>query len=96
MNEVLQPTQTFGQQLVGVKFNPSGLTEVDKIKQQFADIIDDITEKQMKVFEEVNSILPEDITLENSMNFSLKSNIGNEAVMRLADACMWAVKFYVS
>ncbi len=35
---------TFGQKAVGVSFNPSKNESVDKIKQQFADIIDTLND----------------------------------------------------
>lgn len=33
-------TLTFGQKAVGVNFNPSGQSDVDQVKQMYADIID--------------------------------------------------------
>lgn len=42
VNAPITDKLTYGQELVGVKFNPSGLTEVDKIKLIFANMIDDI------------------------------------------------------
>ena len=36
---------TFGQKAVGVRFNPSGMSEVDEVKQTFADIIDKIEQR---------------------------------------------------
>lgn len=33
---------TYGQKLVGLKFNPSELTQVDELKQHAADIIDNL------------------------------------------------------
>lgn len=35
---------TFGQKAVGIKFNPSNLSEVDKCKQLYADIIDQMND----------------------------------------------------
>lgn len=35
-----EPTLTRGQELVGFRFNPSGLNEVDRAKQLSADLID--------------------------------------------------------
>jgi len=35
---------TFGQKAVGVRFNPSGNSEVDKCKQGFADLIDQMND----------------------------------------------------
>lgn len=35
---------TFGQKAVGVRFNPSGMSEVDKCKQGFADLIDQLND----------------------------------------------------
>ena len=32
--------QTFGQKAVGLSFNPSGTTEVERIKSLFAEVID--------------------------------------------------------
>ena len=32
--------QTFGQKAVGLSFNPSGATEVERIKSLFAEVID--------------------------------------------------------
>lgn len=82
MEQVLQPTQSFGQKLVGVKFNPSGLNEVDKIKQFFADTIDDINDRS-----------PDEIQLKDLYVYN---TIKGQAIRQLADACMWTVKFYVT
>lgn len=38
--QVAPVTLTYGQKLVGIKFNPSGNVEVDKIKNLYANIID--------------------------------------------------------
>jgi len=35
---------TFGQKAVGVRFNPSGMSEVDNCKQKFADLIDQLND----------------------------------------------------
>jgi hypothetical protein len=35
---------TYGQKAVGARFNPSGATEVDVIKQKYAEIIDAMNE----------------------------------------------------
>lgn len=35
---------TFGQKAVGVRFNPSGMSEIDKCKQGFADLIDQLND----------------------------------------------------
>lgn len=35
---------TFGQKAVGVRFNPSGMNEVDKCKQSFAELIDQLND----------------------------------------------------
>jgi len=37
-----QPGQTFGQKAVGLSFNPSGSARVEKIKQLYAEIIDEM------------------------------------------------------
>jgi len=36
---------TNGEKLVGLQFNPSGLTEVDEVKQTFAKMIDKLEDK---------------------------------------------------
>ena len=33
-------TQTFGEKAVGLSFNPSGMSDVDKLKRLYAEIID--------------------------------------------------------
>ena len=35
---------TFGQKAVGVRFNPSGMSEVDNCNQRFADLIDQLND----------------------------------------------------
>lgn len=42
----MEEQKTNGQVLVGVNFNPSNLTEVDEVKQKFADLIDIVEAKQ--------------------------------------------------
>lgn len=53
---VTEPVLTRGQELVGFRFNPSGLTTVDKAKQLSADLIDmvldDYDERVAKASEE--------------------------------------------
>lgn len=42
-----QPQElTFGQEMVGLTFNPSNLPEVDYVKQFFADLIDQAYERR--------------------------------------------------
>lgn len=72
---------TFGQKLVGVKFNPSGNEKVDKVKQLMAEVIDIVVEK-------------DNINLDNywsatNMNDFLKRLAVNE----LLTAQMAAVKY---
>lgn len=38
MNE--ERKQTFGEKAVGLTFNPSGMSDVDKLKKLYADVID--------------------------------------------------------
>jgi hypothetical protein len=38
MNE--ERTLTFGEKAVGLSFNPSGMSDVDKLKKAYAEIID--------------------------------------------------------
>lgn len=35
-------TLTYGQAAVGIKFNPSAISDVDEMKQKFADLIDNM------------------------------------------------------
>lgn len=42
MENQTQKELSYGQKAVGVKFNPSGMTAVDSIKEKFAGIIDDL------------------------------------------------------
>lgn len=68
---------TFGQKAVGVRFNPSGMSEVDKIKQQFADIIDTLNDFR-------NETNP-------SMSSEAK-RLASIAITEAQGAQMWAVK----
>ncbi|WP_273827454.1 hypothetical protein [Providencia rettgeri] len=67
-------SQTLGQKLVGVSFNPSGNIIVDAVKQNAADTIDLIQDGMKKA------------TSEEALM------IHNEAIRRIMDAQMWAVK----
>lgn len=67
-------SQTLGQKLVGVSFNPSGNIIVDAVKQNAADAIDLIQDSMKKS------------TSEEALM------IHNEAIRRIMDAQMWAVK----
>ncbi|MDC6033466.1 hypothetical protein [Proteus mirabilis] len=67
-------SQTLGQKLVGISFNPSGNIIVDAVKQNAADTIDLIQDSMQKA------------TSEESLM------IYNEAIRRIMDAQMWAVK----
>lgn len=42
--EEKKPEQTFGQKAVGITFNPGGSSAVDRCKQHFANIIDQMNE----------------------------------------------------
>jgi hypothetical protein len=95
-NETLQPTQSYGQKLVGVRFNPSGLTEVDQMKQVFADAIDDIQEKMGEDQIAQSKRVLNELSLEKRLDHFIKQDIGKEAIKRLVDACMWTVKFYTA
>lgn len=35
-----EQSQTFGERAVGLSFNPSGMSDVDKLKKLYADVID--------------------------------------------------------
>ncbi|EEU7555564.1 hypothetical protein [Proteus mirabilis] len=67
-------SQTLGQKLVGISFNPSGNIIVDAVEQNAADTIDLIQDSMQKA------------TSEESLM------IHNEAIRRIMDAQMWAVK----
>jgi len=42
--------QTFGQQAVGLSFNPSELNSVDQIKSSYADLIDRANDTEVKSY----------------------------------------------
>lgn len=44
IQRIAADTLTFGQQAVGLSFNPSGDDKVSMIKKQFADVIDSIND----------------------------------------------------
>lgn len=67
-------SQTLGQKLVGVSFNPSGNIMIDAVKQNAADTIDLIQDSMERA------------TSEEALM------IHNEAIRRIMDAQMWAVK----
>lgn len=67
-------SQTLGQKLVGISFNPSGNIIVDAVKQNAADTIDLVQDSMQKA------------TSEEALM------IHNEAMRRIMDAQMWAVK----
>ncbi|WP_275074995.1 hypothetical protein [Providencia rettgeri] len=67
-------SQTLGQKLVGVSFNPSGNIIVDAVKQNAADTIYLIQDSMQRA------------TSEEALM------IHNEAIRRIMDAQMWAVK----
>lgn len=45
-------SQTLGQKLVGVNFNPSSLSAVDEAKQKSSDLIDQVKESMDKAISE--------------------------------------------
>lgn len=54
---------TFGEKAAGVSFNPGGLPEVNTIKRQFADLIDDLHQRRERaVSAEVKRMLSIAIT----------------------------------
>ncbi|HEJ9586858.1 TPA: hypothetical protein ACKRDB_002888 [Proteus mirabilis] len=67
-------SQTLGQKLVGISFNPSGNIIIDAVKQNAADTIDLVQDSMQKA------------TSEEALM------IHNEAMRRIMDAQMWAVK----
>lgn len=85
-----EPTETpltFGEKMVGIKFNPSELSKVDQIKRFFADQIDDINQRnQMQMDEDMQAGVEPD---------QAKFTIGFEAIVKLKEACMWTVNFHV-
>ena len=42
VEETTAPKLTYGQKAVGISFNPSADSAVDRVKQQYANIIDDM------------------------------------------------------
>lgn len=67
---------TFGEKAVGLGFNPSGDTDVQEIKELCARLINKI----------------EDRKLSRQNQSYLTHTVDGEAVRRLIDAQMWAVK----
>jgi len=77
LEEAVNTGLTFGQKAVGVRFNPSGMSEVDKIKQQFADVIDTLNDFRN---EKNESVSPE------------ARRMASIAITEAQTAQMWAVK----
>ncbi len=69
---------TYGEKAVGLAFNPSGDSEVDKVKKLFAEVIDLCWEGMRK-----GSGAYADLT---------KSSLYREAIAHAMTAQMWAVK----
>lgn len=75
-----QTPLTFGQQSVGIKFNPGSDSAVDDIKTRFAKLIDDVKDFHNKS--------------EGGMSDPYLTNtIKGEAIRTLMDAQMWAIKY---
>ena len=90
MNETYQdlektpkPENTFGMELVGINFNPSGDPTVAEVKQMFADFIDTVFEDDV-VFNDSYEIIPEE---------SLRQFYRDYAIMKVMEAQMWTIKF---
>lgn len=73
------PSQTFGQKAVGVSFNPSGDSAVDRIKQIMANAID-----------EMNNLRTGG-TVEEPVSGEVK-RLASVAITELQAAQMWCVK----
>lgn len=75
---------TFGQEAVGISFNPGGNPAVNDIKERFAKLIDDVQN-----FHNTNS--PD--VAEAKSNPYLTNIIKGESLRTLMDAQMWAIKY---
>ncbi len=58
---------TFGQKAVGITFNPSADSRVDRVKQQYANIIDDIHTMRTESDSSVQKHLSE-VTIQNAIS----------------------------
>lgn len=76
-SEGKQMEASYGQKLVGISFNPGGNSDVDRCKQQYANIIDDLDAKRKIAFDNKDS--------ESIRHFSI-------AITEAQTAQMWAVK----
>ena len=71
---------TYGQKAVGVRFNPSGMDDVDKAKQKFAELID------------VADDLRKSINALNDGKPSEGARLCSVAITEMQTAQMWLVK----
>lgn len=71
--------QTYGEKAVGLQFNPSGMSEVDRIKQKYAEIIDMLN----------------DFRNEKNPSLSQEARrMASIAITEAQTSCMWAVKSF--
>lgn len=76
---------SFGQQLVGVNFNPSGDTTVNDVKQTYADIIDAVFEDDVVGGDENGMAILED----NNIRQFYRDTV----IQKIMEAQMWTVKY---
>ena len=70
-------TQTFGEKLVGLSFNPSGDALVDVVKRSHADVIDHLEQERQDA---------------SDRGESLKAQLFSEAIIKQLDGCMMSVR----
>lgn len=76
---------TLGEYRVGIKFNPSNNSTVDKIKRAAADLIDLIEE-------DIVSTIDWEADRNEHMWFNEVARLKSLALTRVEEAAMWAVK----
>lgn len=82
---------TYGERIVGVKFNPSGMNEVDEVKQFFAKLIDDAHARHDIALS--GGVFPQ--TRDEAVGAASRAFVHQEAISKLSDACMAIVKSIV-
>ncbi len=75
---------TFGQKAVGVRFNPSENPKVDKVKQQYTDIIDDLDTERNEAFAQGDK--------EKGRHLAVAITDAETAQMRAVKGLTWGAK----
>jgi len=77
MEEQTKENLTYGQDAVGLNFNPSGNPQVDKIKALYAEIIDELNDERMN---------------DDEPRPQEKNRLLSVAITEAQTAQMWAIK----